>query len=170
MQKTNILEKRGFTQIPVASTLSIIMTPSGAILQNGSIQPSEPKGAGVCYHREKPTLSLPRARIKMPDADIVSRFERLGYKLAIDQIAFTTETVEDFFDARETLWTGIGTVKIYEEGGLLLVEKAQPRAGQPTRDVAVISLGHARAVMGVLKPDKSAELPRYAGRMESSDR
>ena len=115
-------------------------------------------------------MNLPRARIKMPDADIVSRFERLGYKLAIDQIAFTTETVEDFFDARETLWTGIGTVKIYEEGGLLLVEKAQPRAGQPTRDVAIISLGHARAVMGVLKPDKSAELPRYAGRMDSSDR
>ena len=115
-------------------------------------------------------MNLPRARIKMPDADIVSRFERLGYKLATDQIAFTTETVEDFFDARETLWTGIGTVKIYEEGGLLLVEKAQPRAGQPTRDVAVISLGHARAVMGVLRPDKSAELPRYAARMESSDR
>ena len=41
----------------------------------------------------------------------------------------------------------------------------KPRAGQPTRDIAVISLGHARAVMGVLKPDKSAELPRYAGTM-----
>ncbi|WIG51371.1 MULTISPECIES: hypothetical protein [unclassified Afipia] len=110
-------------------------------------------------------MSLPRTRIKMSDADIVSRFERLGYKLAIEQIAFTTESVEDFFDARETLWTGVGSVKIYEEGGLLLIEKAQPRAGQPTRDIAVISLGHARAVMGVLKPDKSAELPRYAGTM-----
>ncbi|WP_046830035.1 hypothetical protein [Afipia massiliensis] len=115
-------------------------------------------------------MSLPRARIKMSDADIVSRFERLGYKLAIDQIAFTSESVEDFYDARETLWTGVGTIKIYEEGGLLLVEKAQPRAGQPSRDIAVISLGHARAVMGVLKPDKSAELPRYAGRMELSER
>lgn len=132
------------------------------------MQMPAPKG-GSALGRE-PTLSLPRARIKMSDADIVSRFERLGYKLAIDQIAFTTESVEDFYDARESLWTGVGTVKIYEEGGLLLVEKAQPRAGQPTRDIAVISLGHARAVMGVLKPDKSAELPRYAGRMESPDR
>ncbi len=111
-------------------------------------------------------MNLPRDRIKMSDADIVSRFERLGFKLTIDQIAFTTESVDDFYDARESLWTGVGTVKIYEEGGLLLVEKAQPRAGQPTRDIAVISLGHARAVMGVLNPDKSAELPRYASRME----
>jgi nucleoside diphosphate kinase len=111
-------------------------------------------------------VSLPRERIKMSDADIVSRFERLGFKLAFDQIAFTTESVDDFYHARESLWTGVGTVKIYEEGGLLLIEKAQPRGGQPTRDIAVISLGHARAVMGVLRPDKSAELPRYASRME----
>lgn len=31
-------------------------------------------------------MSLPRTRIKMSDADIVSRFERLGYKLAVDKI------------------------------------------------------------------------------------
>lgn len=43
----------------------------------------------------------------MSDSEIVSRFERLGYKVSIDQIAFTTESVEDFYNARETLWSGI---------------------------------------------------------------
>lgn len=56
--------------------------------------------------------------------------ERLGYKL-IDQIAFTTESVEDFHDARETQWTGVGTIKIYEEGGLLLIEKRNPARASP---------------------------------------
>jgi hypothetical protein len=107
-----------------------------------------------------------RARIKMSDADIVSRFERLGYRISIGQIAFTTESVEDFVNARLSDWTAPGTVKVYEEPGLLVVEGAQPRAGQRTRDIAVISLGYARAVMGVLNPRRDEQLPRYASRME----
>lgn len=108
----------------------------------------------------------PRARIKMSDSEIVSRFERLGYRVSIDQIAFTTESVEDFHNARETLWSGIGTIKIHEDPGLLVIERAQPRAGQPTRDIAVVSLGYARAVMGVLNPDRADEIPRFAPRMD----
>ncbi len=37
---------------------------------------------------------------------------------------------------------------------------------QPTRDVLVVSLGTARAVMGVLNPDHDAATPRYARLME----
>lgn len=107
-----------------------------------------------------------RDRIKMSDADITRRFERLGYNVTIDQIAFTTESVEDFYKARDSDWTGIGKIRIYEPPGLLVIEGAQPRAGQRTRDIAVISLGYARAVMGVLNPGNVAELPRYAPRMD----
>lgn len=110
--------------------------------------------------------NAPRARIKMSDSEIVSRFERLGYKVSIDQIAFTTESVEDFYNARETLWSGIGTIKAHEDPGLLVIERAQPRAGQPTRDIAVVSLGYARAVMGVLNPVRDDEIPRFAPRMD----
>lgn len=85
-----------------------------------------------------------RDRIKMSDADITRRFERLGYNVTIDQVAFTTEGVEDFYNARDTDWTGVGKIRIYEPPGLLVIEGAQPRAGQPTRDIAVVSLGYAR--------------------------
>lgn len=113
-----------------------------------------------------PQNNSPRARIKMSDSEIVARFERLGYKVSIDQLAFTTESVEDFYKARDNLWSGIGAIKIHEEPGLLVIERAQPRAGQPTRDVVVVSLGYARAVMGVLTPNRVDELPRYASRMD----
>ena len=165
LHRKNNKQKNALLALPATLNLPAIMTPQTARFFAASwVVQHAYNDAEISTDREV-LLNLPRARIKMSDADIVSRFERLGYKLAIDQIAFTTESVEDFYDARETQWTGVGTIKIYEEGGLLLIEKAQPRAGQPTRDIAIISLGHARAVMGVLKPDKSAELPRYAGRM-----
>ena len=67
-----------------------------------------------------------RDRIKMSDADITRRFERLGYNVTIDQIAFTTESVEDFYNARDSDWTGIGKIRIYEPPGLLVIEGAQP--------------------------------------------
>ncbi|MGN6117499.1 MAG: hypothetical protein ACTHN2_18505, partial [Nitrobacter sp.] len=39
------------------------------------------------------------------------------------------------------------------EPGLLVIEDAQPRQGQRTRDIIVISLGASRVVMGVeMKP------------------
>ena len=110
--------------------------------------------------------NLPRTRIKMSDNEIILRFERLGYTLAIEQIAFTTESVEDFFVSRETLWSVAGHLVTYEPLGILVVEKAQPRPNQRTRDIVVVSLGHARAVMGVLKPANQSELPRYAPTME----
>jgi hypothetical protein len=109
--------------------------------------------------------NLPRARIKMSDNEVLSSFERLGYSLSIDQIAFTTESVEDFYIARESKWTRVGHVAIYEPPGILVVENAQPDPHQPTRDIVVISLGSARAVMGVLTPNPQAEIPRYAAHM-----
>lgn len=110
-----------------------------------------------------------RARIKMSDGEIVGHFERLGYGVAISQIAFTTETVDDFRAARRQ-WNKAGGINV-SEPGLLVIEDAQPRSYQKTRDIVVVSLGHARAVMGV-EPKKGAPppaedaLPRYATAME----
>jgi hypothetical protein len=102
----------------------------------------------------------------MSDAEITARFERFGYHVLIDQIAFTTESVEDFYRAREDFWTRGGRVKLYEPPGLLIIEKAQPKPNQPTRDIIVLSLGYARAVMGVLSPKSDVEIPRYARDMD----
>lgn len=110
-----------------------------------------------------------RARIKMSDNEIVGHFEKLGYRVVISQIAFTTETVDDFRDARPK-WFKAGGISV-SEPGLLIVEDAQPKSYQKLRDIVVVSLGYARAVMGV-EPKKGAPplpddvLPRYAATME----
>ncbi len=102
----------------------------------------------------------------MTDGQIVDHFRRFGYKVKIDQIAFTIESIADFVEARDRFWSKIGTIRLYDPPGLLLVENAKPREMQPIRDVLVVSLGTARAVMGVLNPDHAAATPRYAKRME----
>ena len=102
----------------------------------------------------------------MSDSEITASFERLGYKVNIGQIAFTTESVEDFYKARENYWTRAGKVKLYDPPGLLSIENAQPKPNQPTRDIIIISLGYARAVMGVITPKPDLEIPRYAQDMD----
>jgi hypothetical protein len=110
-----------------------------------------------------------RARIKMSDDEIVGHFERLGYRVSIAQIRFTTEGVDDFRAARPQWYKG-GGVSV-SEPGLLVIEDAQPKSYQKQRDIVVVSLGYARAVMGV-EPKKGAPalpddvLPRYAAAME----
>jgi hypothetical protein len=93
-----------------------------------------------------------RARLQMSDAEIVERFSRFGYRVSIAQIAFTSELVSDFREARAKKWFRAGGVRI-NEPGLLVIEEAQPRPGQRTRDIVVVSLGAVRCVMGVeIKP------------------
>ena len=88
-----------------------------------------------------------RARLSMSDGEIVERFKRFGYNVSIAHIAFTTETVDDFRQARKK-WNLAGRLRT-DEPGLIMIEEAQPRPGQPTRDVIVVGLGSSRAVMGV---------------------
>jgi hypothetical protein len=112
-----------------------------------------------------------RERISMTDDDIVARFGRFGYRVTIGQIALTTETIEDFRDARNGSWWKAGKTR-QSEPGLLWIEDAQPRPDQRTRDIIVVSLGTARAVMGVdIKPGAPQLKPgdatcRYAPKME----
>ena len=106
----------------------------------------------------------PRGLIGFADSYIVEHFGRLGYSVLYDQLVFTTEDVADFVAARETIWHKPGTVVSIDIAGLLVVEDAQPRPDQPTRDIAVVSLGNARVVMGVL--NRANRIPqRYAATM-----
>jgi hypothetical protein len=112
-----------------------------------------------------------RERIAMSDNDIVDHFARFGYRVTINQIAFTGETVDDFRDARTSRWWKAGKLK-QSEPGLLRIEDAQPRPDQRTRDIVVVSFGTARAVMGVeIRPGAPPLAPgdatcRYAPAME----
>jgi hypothetical protein len=106
-----------------------------------------------------------RSRIHYSDAEIVGHLRRLGYDAAYDELAFTTETVADFAEARLAHWHHAGHLATLE-GGLLIVEGAQPHPRQRSRDVVVVSLGGARVIMGALNPpDCSIGVPRYAKTM-----
>jgi hypothetical protein len=116
-------------------------------------------------HSQRLAVDSARARIHYSDAEIVEHFRRLGYDVAHDELAFTTETVTEFAEARLAFWHRAGHLAT-QEGGLLIVERAQPHPRQRTRDIVVVSLGGARVVMGALNaPDCSIGLPRYAKTM-----
>src|SRR4051794_9890782 len=83
-----------------------------------------------------------RSRVKMSDSDIIEHFARLGFDVTIDELVFTSETVEDFMMARERLWHRGGEVERYEAPGVLVVSGAQPEVRQPSRDIVVVSLFH----------------------------
>jgi hypothetical protein len=112
-----------------------------------------------------------RERLQMSDAEIVGHIARYGYRVGVSQIAFTSELVDDFREARAKLWYRAGVYRI-NEPGLLVIEDAQPRPGQRTRDIVVISLGPTRIVMGVeIKPGApplvaGSSIQRYAPTME----
>ena len=94
-----------------------------------------------------------RERLPMTDAEVVAHFARFGYRVSISQIAFTSEPVDDFREARSRRWLRAGRLR-NNEPGLLIIEEAQPRPGQRTRDIVVVSLGATRCIMGVeIKPD-----------------
>ena len=87
-----------------------------------------------------------RQRITMSDSEIEDRFSWYGYSLRVKDLCFTTESVEDFREARDAWFKAGRTVE--DEPGLLFIKQAQPRPTRPERDVVVIDFGSARAVMG----------------------
>jgi hypothetical protein len=107
-----------------------------------------------------------RFRIQYSDGDIVDHFARLGYAVTYEELAFTTESVADFAKARLTRWHRPGHLVAQEGRGLFIVQRAQPHPRQRSRDVVVVSLGGARAVMGALNPpDEKIGVSRYAETM-----
>lgn len=107
----------------------------------------------------------------MSDAEVVDRIARFGYRVSVAQVAFTSEQVDDFREARKSKWFRAGALRV-NEPGLLVIEDAQPRPGQRTRDIVIIGLGATRVVMGVeIKPGapplaSGSSICRYAPTME----
>jgi hypothetical protein len=102
----------------------------------------------------------------MSDDDLVEHFARLGFSIEIEELVFTTETVEDFVRARDMFWHRPGDIERYEANGILILSRAQPKAGQPIREIVVLSLGHARVVVGVLPTAAiDPDYPRFAETM-----
>jgi len=105
-----------------------------------------------------------RKRIGMSDGEIEDRFAWHGYSLRVKDLCFTTETVEDFREARDA-WFKAGRT-LEDEPGLLVIKQAQPRPMRPERDVVVIDFGGARAVMGSdCKHDDSVPVHRCAAEL-----
>jgi hypothetical protein len=86
----------------------------------------------------------------MSYSDIIEHFARLGFDVTIEELVFRSETVEDFMLARERLWYRGGNVERYEAQGIPSGERGTAQNCQPVRDIVVVSLFHARVVMGVL--------------------
>jgi hypothetical protein len=105
-------------------------------------------GAGLTSR--KAAKSAARSLVMFSDSYIVDHFMSFGYAVSYGQLAFTTESVADFVEARDTVWHLPGAIVRLEIAGLLIVEDAQPRALQPKRDIVVVSLGAARVVMGAI--------------------
>jgi hypothetical protein len=106
-----------------------------------------------------------RFRIQYSDGEIVDHFRRLGYEVTYGELVFTSESAADFAEARLQSWHRPGKL-VAQEGGLLIVEAAQPHPRQRSRDIMVVSLGGARAVMGALNPaDEKIGVSRYAETM-----
>jgi hypothetical protein len=104
-----------------------------------------------------------RSRVEMSDSDIIDHFARLGLDITIEELVFTSETVEDFVLARERLCHHRGNVERYEAQGILVVSEAQPKISQLVRDSVVVSLFYARVVMGVLPTALvDSDYPGYA--------
>ena len=70
-------------------------------------------------------------------------------------MAFTSETLEDYREARLKYWTTAGKL-VTDEPGLIVIRGAQPRPMRPSRDVVAVGLGRARIVMGADVKDQTA--------------
>ena len=105
-------------------------------------------------------MSSLRVLVPMTDTEIEALFHRLGYSIGIDQLAFTAETIDDFWFARYEAWDDPGTVVRHEQG-LLVITGARPRLASAPRDVVVIGFVMVRVVLGVdrQESDVFSDLP-----------
>jgi hypothetical protein len=93
-------------------------------------------------------MSSLRVLVPMTDTEIETLFARLGYRVHIDDLVFTAETIDDFWFARYEAWDDPGTVARHEPG-LLIVKEARPRMSSERRDVVVVGFVMVRVVLGI---------------------
>jgi len=98
--------------------------------------------------REGGEMNSLRVLVPMTDGEIETLFLRLGYRVRIDDLVFTAETIDDFWFARYEAWDDAGTVA-RQEPGLLIVTSARPRKSSAPRDVVVVGFVMVRVVLGI---------------------
>ena len=101
-----------------------------------------------------------RVLVPMTDSEIETLFARLGYSVCIADLAFTAETIDDFWFARYDAWDDPGTV-VRHEPGLLIIRSVRPRGSSVPRDVVVVGFVMVRVALGVDREpnDLFADLP-----------
>lgn len=89
-----------------------------------------------------------RTEINLTDSEIAARFDdELGCEgTSFADLAFVADTIADFRSARQNTWSDGGALA-RDEDGVYIVYGAQAGKGQSRKDVVVIDLGAARAVM-----------------------
>ncbi len=97
---------------------------------------------------EAEEMSGLRVLVPMTDTEIETMFVRLGYRVRIDELVFTAETIDDFWFARYEAWDDPGAVA-RREPGLLIVKGARPRKSSQPRDVVVVGFVMVRVVLGI---------------------
>lgn len=85
-----------------------------------------------------------RKLTKLTDAELESKFDKLGYDLTVDDLVFTVETIEDFKAARKE-YALPGVVET-DKDGVLEVQNVQVKKGTPRKPLVVVDLGEVRAV------------------------
>jgi hypothetical protein len=120
----------------------------------------DPTANAAALEAEGSEMSSLRVLVPMTDTEIATLFRRLGYTVRIDELAFTAETIDDFWFARYEAWDDPGTVARHEPG-LLIVTSARPRMSSARRDVVVVGFVMVRVVLGIdrQESDLFSDLP-----------
>lgn len=95
-----------------------------------------------------------RMRLQLSDAEVLESFLTLGMTLKIGDLAFTTESLEDYRQARLNEWFDPGRI-IVDEPNLLIVDGVRPLPHRSSRKVVVRDFGPTRVVVGAEVRDRN---------------
>jgi len=116
--------------------------------EGGALQLVSKNPAAGAATLDKAEMNSLRVLVPMTDREIETMFARLGYRVRIEDLVFTAETIDDFWFARYEAWDNPGAVA-RREPGLLIVKGAQPRKSSECRDVVVVGFVMVRVVLGI---------------------
>ena len=85
-----------------------------------------------------------RNRINLTDEEIEARFDDLGYVTTADGLAYTSDTIANFLEARKG-YAKAGEI-VTNEDGVLEIRDVQTFKGQPRYTICVVDFGDVRAV------------------------
>lgn len=93
-------------------------------------------------------MEIGREQITATDEEIEAAFDRLGYAVTADTLAYgLADEIEKFRQARKT-WSDPGRIE-EDTPDVLVVEKCQAVRRQPRRDVVLVRFGDYCAIYGL---------------------